>query len=216
MSYEEGAMMEPLAVGIHAARLSHVSLGDSVAILGAGPIGLLALQAAQAAGATLTFATDLLLSRREMASQLGSTHVLDASDDVVEQITEFTAGRGVDVTMDCVGTSETTRQAISITRPGGHVQLVGMAGDIFDEFPVFEMHTAELTISGTFRYANCYPRAIAATSSGLVNLQPLITHRFTLEETPEALAWTSQNKDQFIKAIIQPTEGDSSKENNNV
>ena len=215
-SYEEGAMMEPLAVGIHAARLSQISLGDSVAILGAGPIGLVSLQAAVAAGATLTIATDVIPSRLQMAQQLGATHVLDGSNDVVEAVMQLTEDRGVDVVIDCVGLAETTRQAIRLARRGGHVQIVGMVEETADDFPIFGISNAELSLAGTFRYANCYPPAIAAVADGKIDVESLITHRFSLAEVPEAIAWVIENKEQVIKAVIHPAQAkDSSEENNN-
>ena len=203
MSCEEGAMMEPLAVGIHAARLSQIGLGDSVAVLGAGPIGLVSLQAAAAAGATLTIATDVIPYRLQMARQLGATHTLDAGNDVVEAVMELTEGRGVDVVIDCVGLDETARQASRLARRGGHIQIVGMAADTADQFPLAEINNAELTLSGTFRYANCYPSAIAAAVAGKVDVKSLITHRFPLTKIPEAMAWVAENKQQVIKALIQ-------------
>ena len=217
MSYEEGAMMEPLAVGIHAARLSQISLGDSVAVLGAGPIGLVSLQAAVAAGATLTIATDVIPSRLQIARQLGATHTLDASNDVAEAVMELTEDRGVDVVIDCVGLAETARQAIRLARRGGHIQIVGMAADTADDFPIFGISIAELSLSGTFRYANCYPSAIAAVRDGKIDVKSLITHRFPLTKIPEAMAWVAENNEQVIKTIIQPAQsGGSSEENSNV
>jgi len=209
MSYEEGAMMEPLAVGMHAARLSSISLGDSVAVLGAGPIGLVSLQAAAAAGATLTVATDLIPSRLQMARQLGATHALDANNDVVDAVMELTEGRGVDVVIDCVGLAATMDQAISMVRRGGHIQAVGLAQDTIDQFPLFDIINKEASLAGTFRYANCYPSAIAATVAGKVDVKSLITHRFPLAEIPEAMAWVAENKHQVIKAVIQFGETDT-------
>jgi len=217
MSYEEGAMMEPLAVGIHAVRLSSITLGDSVAVLGAGPIGLVSLQAAVAAGATLTIATDPIPSRLQMAQQLGATHTLDASNDVVGAVMELTEGRGVDVVIECVGLAATICQAISMVRRGGHIQAVGMAQDIIDQFPLFDIVNGEISISGSFRYANHYPSAIVAVRDGKIDVESLITHRFSLAETPEAMAWVAENQEQVIKAIIQPAQSSGgSEENSNV
>jgi len=214
MSYEEGAMMEPLAVGIHAARLSQIRLGDSVAILGAGPIGLVSLQAAAAAGATLTIATDVIPSRLQMAQQLGATHTLDASSNVVEAVLELTESRGVDVVIDCVGLAETIRQAASIVRHGGHIQAVGMGQDTIDQFPLFDIISKEVNLCGTFRYANRYPSALGAVQDGKIDVESLITHRFSLAETPEAMAWVAENKDQVIKAVIKPAQASDSLEEN--
>jgi len=214
MSYEEGAMLEPLAVGMHAARLAQISPGDSVAVLGAGPIGLVSLQAAAAAGATLTIATDVIPYRLRVARQLGATYTLDANTDVVEVVMELTEGRGVDVVIDCVGLAETTRQAIAMVRRGGHIQAVGLAQDSIDQFPLFDIINKEVSLAGTFRYANRHPSAIATVVAGKVDVKSLITHRFPLAEIPEAMAWVVENKHQVIKAIIQFGETNTNEEAN--
>jgi len=204
LSYEEGAMMEPLAVGVHAVRRAAVSLGDSVAVLGAGPIGLVTLQAARAAGAALTIVTDVIPFRLQMATQLGATHALDAKDDVVEAVEELTAGRGVDVVVDCVGLPETVRQATEIARRGGHIQAVGLTAATIDQFPLFAVINKELNLAGSFRYANRYPAALAAVAAGTIDVQAMITHRFPLAETPKAMAWVAEHKEQVIKGVILP------------
>ena len=217
LSYEEGAMMEPLAVGVHAAARAAVSLGNSVAVLGAGPIGLVTLQAATAAGAALTIVTDVIPFRLRMATQLGATHVLDAQDDVAEAVEELTGGRGVDVVADCVGLPETIRQATQIARRGGHIQAIGLAAETVDQFPLFAVINKELSLAGSFRYANRYPAALAAVAAGAIDVQAMITHRFPLTEAPEAMAWVAEHKDQVIKAIIRPDNaGDTGEDNANV
>ena len=186
-----------------------------MAILGAGPIGLVSLQAAVAAGATLTIATDVTPSRLQMARQLRATHTLDASNDVVEAVIELTEGRGVDVVIDCVGLAATVRQAISMVRRGGHIQAVGMAQETIDQFPLFDIINGEIGISGSFRYVNCYPPTIAAVANGKIDVKSLITHRFSLAETPEAMAWVAENNEQVIKAVIHPAQSSGSSEENN-
>ncbi len=205
MSVEEGAMMEPLAVGIHGARRMEVKAGDSVAVLGAGPIGLCALQAAQIHGASTIIVTDVIPLRLRAAEKLGATHILNASEVEVEAtIMELTDGRGVDVAFECVGTAATVAQAIKVTRSGGKVQLVGVGPATIDDFPVWEFIIKELDMSGLFRYANCYPPCLAVTASGQVDVKSLITHRFSLAETPEAMQWVIDHKDEVIKAVIMP------------
>lgn len=205
MSLEEGAMMEPLAVGMHGARRMEVKGGDSVAVLGAGPIGLTTLQAARVHGASTLVVTDVIPLRLQVAERLGATDILNASEvDVVEAITDLTGGHGVDVAFECVGIATTILQAMKMTRPGGKVQLVGMGPVTIDDFPVWELMVKELDLSGLFRYANCYPPAIAMTASGQVDVKSLITHRFTLEETPQAMQWVADHKDEVIKAVIVP------------
>lgn len=205
MSVEEGAMMEPLAVGMHGARRMGVKAGDSVAVLGAGPIGLTCLQAARVHGATSTIVSDVIPLRLQTAAKLGATHVLNAGEvDVTEAIMDLTNGRGVDVAFECVGIGPTIAEAIKVARPGGKVQLVGMGPETVDDFPIWGVMAKELDLSGLFRYANCYPPAIAVTASGQADVKSLVTHRFPLDQTPEAMQWVIDHKDEVIKAVIIP------------
>jgi L-iditol 2-dehydrogenase len=120
MSLDEGAMMEPLAVGMYAAQRAGIATGDTVAILGSGPIGLMALQAARARGATTLIATDVSPMRLEMARKLGATHALDARDvDVVKAVRDLTGGRGADAVMEAAGTPPTIEQALRAAKSGG-------------------------------------------------------------------------------------------------
>jgi L-iditol 2-dehydrogenase len=205
MTADEGAMMEPLSVGLHAVRLAGVRGGDSVAVLGAGPIGLTTMMCAKAHGATTVIVTDVVQTRLENAKRMGATHVVNVREnDAVEAIMDLTGGRGVDAAFDCVGSQPTIQQALRVARNQGAVQLVGNPEELEPRFPVFEIINRELTVRGTFRYVNCYPRAIALAAAGTVDVKSMITHHFSLDETVEALRWVDGNKDKVIKAVIHP------------
>jgi L-iditol 2-dehydrogenase len=205
MTAEEGAMMEPLSVGLHAVRLAGVRGGDSVAILGSGPIGLTTLMAARAQGATTIVVTDVVAQRLNVARQLGATHVVQAGEtDAYEAIMDLTGGRGVDAAFDCAGSLTTLQQALRIARDGGAVQLVGMPAELMPALPIYDIINRELTVRGTFRYANCYPPALALAAAGAAPVKRLITHHFSLEQTPEAMLWVDEHKDQVIKAVVHP------------
>jgi len=205
MTAEEGAMMEPLSVGMHACRLGKVKAGDTVGILGSGPIGLTSLMAAKAHGATAVYVTDLVEARLEVARSLGATATINVAErDAVEAIGELTGGRGVDVAFDCVGSVDTLQECFRIARTGGSVQIVGMPAEMFPQIPIYDLINRELTATGTFRYANCYPASIAITAAGLANVKALITHHFSLDETPQAIPWVHENRDKVIKAIVHP------------
>ena len=198
-------MMEPLAVGMHGARRMGIKAGDSVAVFGAGPIGLAALQAARAHGATLTIVSDLIPLRLQTAAKLGATHVLNAGEvDVTQAVMDLTGGRGVDMAFECAGITPTIAGAIKVARAGGKVQLVGTGPETVDEFPVFEILAKELDISGLFRYVNCYPPSLAVTASGQVDVKSLITDHFSLEQTGEALQRAIEHQDEVIKVVILP------------
>ncbi|MBC7287978.1 MAG: NAD(P)-dependent alcohol dehydrogenase [Armatimonadetes bacterium] len=205
---DEGAMMEPLSVGLHAVRLAGVRGGDTVAILGAGPIGLTTLMAAKAHGATRIIVTDVVAFRLDFATRLGATNVINAREtDPVEAIMDLTRGRGVDAAFECAGTEVTIQQAMKVTRDGGSVQLVGMPAELMPQVPIYDVINRELTVRGTFRYANCYPAAIALASSGLADVKSLVTHHVDLDSVPEAMAWVEEHKNEVIKAVVHPSEG---------
>jgi len=203
MSFEEGAMIEPLAVGVYAARRAGVKVGDKVAVLGVGPIGLVTLQAAKARGATQIIATDLAENRLELAKKLGATEVINAKEkDTVEEIMNLTDGVGVDVVLETAGAVKTIQQTPHIIRPGGMITFVGMATPLKIEYEIITAIIQEANITTVFRYANAYPISIDLVSKGLVDVKSLITHRFTLDQTREALEFSDKNKDISIKSVI--------------
>ncbi len=205
MSLDEGAMIEPLAVGLWAARRAGAKTGDSVAVLGAGPIGLATLQSAVAEGATRAIVTDLVPMRLEMAERLGATDLIDASKvDAEEAIMELTAGRGVDVAFECAGAIPALQMAMRVVKNGGVVQLVGMPAEQHPQIPLYEIINRELDVRGLFRYANCYPPAISLVATGRVNVESMVTHHFDLEEAPEAMSFVHDRKDAVIKAVVHP------------
>ena len=205
VSLDEGAMCEPLAVGMWAATRAGVKPGDIAAVLGAGPIGLTALQAAAFFGATTIIVTDFVPSRLEAAQRLGATHAVNLNDaDAVEAVMETTGGRGVDVVFECAGAIPSTQQSILMARNGGNVQLVGMPSVDEFELPVYTMIGKELNVGGLFRYANCYPPCVAGIASGRIDVKSLITHSYSLEQCPEAMAFARDEKGKALKVVVNP------------
>lgn len=205
VSLEEGAMIEPFSVGLHAARRAQVKGGDWVLVTGSGPIGLCALQAATASGATRVFVSDMVASRLESATALGAAATINLTDaDIEEAVAELTSGRGVDVVLECSGTAAAVRGAVEVVKPGGMVQLVGNFMETHPSVPIQRMVERELSVSGLFRYCNTYPTAIDMVATGRVNVTALVTHRYGLDETPTAMAWVDENKDKVVKGVIQP------------
>jgi L-iditol 2-dehydrogenase len=215
MSFEEGAMMEPLSVGLWAVKRGDVRPGYMVAILGAGAIGLVTLQAAKIAGATTLIAVDLSPYRLKHAKRLGATHVINAKDeDPLERIREITSSiigftlerSGVDVSFETAGVLATTRAAMASARPGGVAILVGLPPDPTVELDIVSAASREVDIRGQFRYANCYPTAIALTAGGRVDVKSLVTHHFPLSETPNALRFADEAKSEALKVIVDVTD----------
>ena len=211
MSFDQGAMMEPLAVGLWAVERAQVRPGDAVAIFGSGTIGLCALQAAKAAGATTLIAVDIQDFRLGHASRLGATHVINDRDgSALQQIREITSGlrgfspeySGVDVAFETAGAVATTRNTLNATRPGGVAMLVGLPPDPLVELDLVAAAGKEIDIRGQFRYANRYPTAIALTASGRVDVGSLVTHRFGLDQADDALRFADEHKSEALKVVI--------------
>ncbi len=203
VSLEEGAMCEPLAVGMYATERGGVGLGDAVAVLGAGPIGLVTLQAARARGATTLICTDVEDSRLALAERLGATHTVNArEDDAVEAIKGITDGRGADVVLEAAGTSATIQQSLQAARTGGRVIIIGLPTEDEVALSMPDLLSRELDVGGLFRYRNVYPQAIAAIARGLIDVKTMITHRYELGQAEDALVFADTHKDECIKVNV--------------
>ncbi|GAK58746.1 GutB protein [Candidatus Vecturithrix granuli] len=203
MTYDHGALMEPLAVGMHAVRRSRLKPGEPVLILGAGTIGLVTLLSAKAAGAGEIVVADLEDIRLNMAQKLGATKIINASkENTVEVIKDFTHGFGMEVVFETAGSVPTTQQTIELAARGGRIVWVGLAGEDRFPMPVLQAIDKELDIMGIFRYANVYPYAIQLVSTGRMNIDPLVTHRYNLENVKEALEVAYERRDGAVKVMI--------------
>lgn len=202
MTYEEGAMIEPLSVGAYAAERGGVNVRNTVAIIGAGTIGLMTLQAVKARGATDIIITDLEPFRLELAKKLGATHTINAKEvDAIQKVLELTNG-GADVVMEAVGAPVTIQQTIKMARPGAVIVLIGMP--TVDDIPirVVEAICKEVDIRGIFRYANAYRPAIKLVSKGKIDVKSMITTRFSLDKVQEALEYPGKNPGTCIKVMV--------------
>ncbi|XP_077296199.1 sorbitol dehydrogenase-like [Arctopsyche grandis] len=207
MSMEEGALLEPLSVGVHGCRRAGVTAGSSVLILGAGPIGLVTLLTAKAMGATNVLITDLLQSRLDLAKSLGADHTIlikkeDKEEDVVKNIHQ-TMGAEPEKALDCSGVESTTRLAVLATRSGGVAVMIGM-GSSEVKIPLQHALAREVDIRGIFRYCNDYPLALAMVASGQINIKPLVTHHFTIEETVKAFETARAGLGVKVMIHVQP------------
>jgi len=203
MSFEEGAMIEPLAVGVYAAQRGDVNIRNTVAIIGAGPIGLMTLQAVQARGATDVISTDLEPFRLNFAKNLGASLTINVKEeDPVQKILEYTDG-GADVVMDAVGFPETLQQSIKIASPGATIVWIGMP--TVDQIPIraVEAICKEVDIRGIFRYANAYQPAIRLVGSGKIDVKSMITTSFTLDNVQEALEYPGKHPGTCIKVMVE-------------
>ena len=194
---DDGAgLIEPLSVAVWACKKAEVGVGSRVLIAGAGPIGLMNVQVAKAAGATDIIVTDIAASRLANATTFGATQILDARTDDAAQL-----GIKVDAFIDCSGAETAVRAGIAAVRPAGRVVLVGMGADNIS-LPVALIQGRELTITGTFRYANTYPTAIELAASGTIQLDAMVTAHYDLHDAEKALQQASDP--DMIKVIVKP------------
>lgn len=204
ISTKEGALVEPLAVGMHAAKQGNVKLGDSVVILGSGTIGLVTLLACKAFGATDITVVDVIPKRLEYAKKLGATTVINATEvDVLAEIDKLTNKTGVDVVIETAGSALTIAQTPYLVKNGGCIVLVGMAPQDIIEYNFAKILAKEAEIKSVFRYRNIYPQAIQAISKGVIDISGIITHEFAFEDIAKAFDFVINHKQEVVKAVIK-------------
>ncbi|ETT61930.1 theronine dehydrogenase-like Zn-dependent dehydrogenase [Paenibacillus sp. FSL R7-277] len=204
VSSKEGALVEPLAVGLHAAAQGSVKLGDRVVILGAGCIGLVTLLACKAYGATEIVVVDIIEKRLEAAMRLGATRVINArQEDVLEAVAAWTDGAGVDKVIETAGSEHTVKQTPYLVKRGGTIVLVGLAAKDIIDFDFMQIMFKEADIKSVFRYRNLYPAAIGAIADGKIDVKGIVTHEFGFEETQQAFDYVINNKEDVVKAVIR-------------
>ncbi len=204
VSTKEGALVEPLAVGLHAAAQGGVRLGDKIVILGAGCIGLVTLLACKAYGATDVTVVDVIEKRLEVAKKLGATHVINArNENAVEKIAGLTGGKGVDKVIETAGSEFTIKQTPYLVKRGGTIVLVGLAPKDIIEFDFMQIMTKEAEIKSVFRYRNLYPAAIGAIADGKIDVKGIVTHEFDFSDSQKAFDFVIENKNDVVKAVIK-------------
>lgn len=200
----EGALIEPLAVGFHAAIQGDAHLGQKAVVMGAGCIGLVSMMALKARGVSEVYVVDIMEKRLEKALELGAAGVINgAKEDVAQKVNEITNGRGMDLVIETAGTEITTRQAIQIARKGSNIVLVGYSKTGEMTLPMSLVLDKELTFKTVFRYRHIYPMAIEAVAAGKVDLKGIVTDIFTLDEAQKAMDYSVNNKADIVKAVIK-------------
>jgi L-iditol 2-dehydrogenase len=192
MTTPEGAMMEPLAVGVFAAELAELKGGESCAVVGCGAIGLATLQALKASGAGPVAVEDPILHRTEMAKALG------AAD-------EPPVPHSLEVVAECAGTPEAVSRAIELARPGGRAVIVGIPDDDAISFSASAARRKGLTLKFSRRYRHCFPRSIRWTAEGETKVAPFLTHRFSLDQAEAAFDLAIRREGGVLRAWIDMT-----------
>jgi len=202
ISFEEGALVEPLAVGVYAVQRTKVEFGETALILGCGTIGLLTLQALKIKGVERVIAVDTIPTRLQKAKELGAEEVLNPEETLVEEeVMVVTKGEGVDLIFETAGSSATTRMAVDLASNGGKIILVGFPPPT--QLDISKIIFRELNVFGSWRYANVYDKAVELVNDKKVDLKSIVTHRYSgLENVEEALFFASNRKHEAIKVLV--------------
>lgn len=202
MSYQEGAFVEPFAVGVQAATKAGVKPGETALVHGAGTIGLMTAFAALAAGCATVYITDVQQPKLDIAAQYpGIVPINVGQERAVDAVMRLTDGRGVDVTFEASGHPSVFATLFDEIRPGGRVVMIGIHLKK-PELDLVAAQVKEISILTVFRYANVYPRAIALLASGKVDVKPLISKTYPFEQAVEAYDFAKQGRPDVVKVQI--------------
>lgn len=199
----EGALMEPLAVGMHACELSNAKIGETAIVLGCGCIGLVTIMSLKARGVSNIYAVDVMDKRLEKAKEVGATRVFNGKSEDIVEFAKTLPGGGADQVYECAGSRFTTLQSCKLIKRAGKVTLVGVSPE-----PVLELDTATLnamegTLYSVYRYRNLYPTAIAAVASGSIPLKSIVSHVYDFKDCMEAIDYSLNHKDDVIKSVVK-------------
>lgn len=200
--WEAAAMAEPLACCLHGIDLAGIQVGDKVCVVGGGAIGLLMVQLAKLSGASQIVLSEPNEKRRQVGLQLGANAAIDPTRPDSQEAFAQVLGGGANVVIECVGNVPAVKSAFQFAGKGATVLLFSVPKvDATFDLPLFEVYKKELTIKGSFVNPDTHARAVALINSGKVDFGPIITHRFTLDQLPEAIAM--QMSDASIKVVVE-------------
>jgi D-xylulose reductase len=206
VSFAEGAMVEPFAVGMQAATRARITPGDTAVVLGAGPIGTMVAIAALAGGCARAIVADLAQPKLDIAGRYGGVIPVNIKErNLAEEVKTLTDGWGADVIFECSGSPRAWDNIVDLARPGGCIVVVGLPVEPI-QFDVAGLSTKELRIESVFRYAHQYDRAIALMASGRVDLKPLISETFRFEDSIKAFDRAVEARPTDVKLQIRMDE----------
>ncbi len=204
VSTMEGALIEPLSVGFHAANQGNVGVGDTVVILGSGCIGLVTLLSCKAHGAGKIIVVDLVKARLDKALELGADYVINGGEEnAIDRIMELTDGKGAEKVFETAGSPFTIAQTPFAVKRGGTITLVGISPKEEITYNFAQIMDKEATIKSVFRYRNIYPKAIAAVAKGAIDVKQIVTHVFDFDHIQDAYQEAVNNKTDLVKAVIK-------------
>jgi D-xylulose reductase len=203
VSLAAAALVEPLATGVHGATKAEIKPGDTALVTGAGPIGLVTLLAARAAGCARVFVSDVDEAKLELAKKLGASVTIDARSEKLEDIVKReTDGWGVDVAFECSGNQRVAPQLFEAICPGGRIIFIGMPVDPMS-YLVTNAAVKEARVEHIFRYAHVFPRCVAMLGSGAIDVSPLITKTFGFEDSVRAFEFAARPPTGSVKVQIE-------------
>jgi L-iditol 2-dehydrogenase len=204
LSYEDGALIEPLAVAMHGVNRTPFAATDVVVVIGAGAIGLLTLLAVRLRGAGSIVVTDVNAHRLEVARALGANLTIDvATADPVAAIRDATQGRGADAVFEAVGVGPTVAQSLAVTRPGGQVTWIGNSAPTV-EVPMQTLVTGELTVRGAYGFVEEFEQAAEALAAGSIDVHSLVECVAPLEDGPELFRRLGDGSLSAVKVVLTP------------
>lgn len=204
MDTMEGALIEPLAIGFHAANRGGAHVGQTAVVFGSGCIGLVSMMAAKAMGVSKMIVVDVMDKRLDKALELGADYVINgAKEDAVAKILELTGGKGADLAIETAGTEITTNQAIQAVKKGSTIVLVGYGKTGMINTMMSLALDKEVTLQTIFRSRHLFPTAIEAVAAGKVNLKGIVTDVFDLDDIQNAMDSSLRNKAEIVKAVIR-------------
>lgn len=199
-----GALIEPLAVGFHAALQGAAKYGQKAVITGSGCIGLTSMMALKALGVNPVYISDIMDVRLEKAKKLGASDVIYSSrENFVEKVFELTNGEYVDLAIDSSGSEICVKDNIEVLKKDGTIVLVGYSSSGMMDLPASLICDKEITIKSVFRYRHIYPIAIKAVSEGLVNLDDMVSNIFEFDDVHEAMEKCLTDKQNIVKGAIK-------------
>jgi len=203
VSFAEGAMVEPLAVGLHAANKARIRPGDVAVVTGAGPIGMVTALAALAGGCSHILITDVIQAKLDLAATLGPVIPVNVREQSLAQaVAQFTGGVGADIVFEASGNAEAAASVFEPLAPGGTVVYIGMPVEPL-RLDLVAAQVKEARIENIFRYAHVFPRALGLMSSGAIDLRPLITDRFAFADGVAAFDYARHMPPASVKVQIE-------------
>ena len=200
----EGALIEPLAVGFHAANQGGAKEGQTAVVMGAGCIGLVSMMALKAQGVSKVYVVDVMQKRLDKAMELGADGVINGAEvNAVEELMKLTDGKGCDLAIETAGTEITTRQCIHAVKKGATIVCVGYSKTGEMTLPMSLALDKEIRFETVFRYRHIYPMAIDAVASGKVNLKGIVTDIFEFDDIQNAMDKSVADKANIVKAVVK-------------